>query len=135
MVELNGALSNPSNWDEWAKFRKFLDTILTKSRRQRKKTALPARAGDIKATVIRILELSDKPLRLTQIHASCEEHLDKSVKYETVKDCVHKHSRGPSPIFMRVGHGRYLPYRPIAEMSEVPVGLMIRRRRHPGGGN
>lgn len=120
LVELNGALSNPSNWDEWDRFRKFLDTILTKSRRGRKKTEPLARAGDIKAAVIRSLELTDQPMRLRDIHAACEEHLGKSVRYETVKDCVHKHSRGPSPLFMRVGRGRYVSYRPV---DEVAYGL------------
>lgn len=62
------------------------------ARRHRAVTKSPqARAGGIKAAVIQVLELSEKPLSLREVHARCEELVDREVSYNTVKDCVHKH--------------------------------------------
>jgi hypothetical protein len=33
--------------------------------------------------------------------------LGRRVNYATVKDCVHKHTRGREPIFERIRHGAY----------------------------
>jgi hypothetical protein len=108
MMELNGALSNPFQRDKVLQTARSVVTILTRKPRRRKKKEIPQRAGDIKAAIIRALELSTDPMRLPQIHSACEEYLGRSVKYDTIKDCVHKHSRGQQPAFSRVSHGKYL---------------------------
>jgi hypothetical protein len=96
-MELTGALSNP--------FQSHKDLLmrLSKMRRAHPPTRItsaqqpfPARAGDIKRTVIRAV--ADTPLSLREIHSRCERLLGRPVSYATVEDCVHKHARGRGPI-------------------------------------
>ena len=67
----------------------------------------PPRAGDVKTAVVQTLELSAVPMSLRDVHRACEKLLGREVLYTTVKDCVHKHSRGVRPRFNRVRHGLY----------------------------
>lgn len=91
-------------------------------------TAKP-RTGDVKAAVVQTLELSAEPMSLRDVHMACEELLARQVPYNTVKDCVHKHSRGKVPIFKRVRRGLYQ-----ADADKPSTGLLLQRRRHPGSG-
>jgi hypothetical protein len=100
---------------------KAIVTILTRKRRIHKKKAIPRRAGDIKAAVIRTLELSADPVPIAQIHSACEEFLGRPIKYDTIKDCVHKHSRGSAAMFTRTSHGRYLSIKRLGEPDQVPA--------------
>ena len=77
-----------------------------RGRRVPKPVPLP-RAGDTKTAVVQVLELAAIPMSLRDVHLACEELLGREVPYTTVKDCLHKHSRGASPRFKRVRHGVY----------------------------
>ena len=103
-MELNGALLNRS-----AKYQELgllVKTLLSHRSKPMLRAPSP-RAGEVKAAVVRALELSIEPMRLKDVHRACEELLDREVSYTTVKDCVHKHSRGERATFTRVAHGRY----------------------------
>ena len=104
-MELNGALLNRA-----AKYRELgllRSKLLARRKRRVPEPVPPPRAGDIKAAVVQTLELSASPMRLRDVHRACENLLGREVLYTTVKDCVHKHSRGLSPKFSRVRHGLY----------------------------
>lgn len=103
----------------------LLVTILTRKPKKRKQSRVKARSGDIKAAVVQVLELSAKPLGLRDVHLAVEEILDQEVPYSTIKDCIHKHSRGDAPPFRRVRHGYY-------DADPISQGLALQRQRHPG---
>ncbi len=123
MVELNGALSNPLERDKVLQLRQFLETILTKKRRRRKESTVPPRLSELREVVVQILELADRPMRKAEVHLACEQLLGRSVQPNTVKNCLHRNSRGDRAIFKKVDRGQY---------ETVPASLQIRRRRHPG---
>jgi hypothetical protein len=106
-MELNGALSNPHKRLGWAKLEKALTRARAKKLDRDPSPEPPARAGATKQAVMRALELADHPLRLKEIHQACEDQLGRPISYDTVKDCVHKHARGPKAILARVNHGTY----------------------------
>jgi hypothetical protein len=105
-MELRGALSNPVQTDKDLLMRLSSSAVTLRlvsiplHRRQ-----LPSRAGGIKSAVIETI--GEAPLTLKEIHARCERLLGRCVCYATVKDCVHKHTRGSEPIFERIRHGAY----------------------------
>ena len=104
-MERNGALLNHPA--EYQKLSLLRSKLLAKRKRRVSKPVLPSRAGDIKAAVVQTLELSAVPMSLRDVHLACEQLLGRDVPYTTVKDCVHKHSRGVGPRFRRVRHGLY----------------------------
>ena len=81
--------------------------LLARRKRRIPKPAPPFRAGDVKAAVLQILTLSAVPIRLREVHQASEELLGRQVPYTTIKDCVHKHSRGADQELMRVRRGLY----------------------------
>ena len=81
--------------------------LLARRKRRVPKPVPPPRAGDIKAEVVQTLERAAVPMSLRDVHRACEDLLGREVPYTTVKDCVHKHSRGVGPRFKRVRHGLY----------------------------
>lgn len=87
---------------EYQKLSLLRSKLLAKRKKRVFKSILPSRAGDIKAAVVQTLELSAVPMSLGDVHLACEELLGRQVSYTTVKDCVHKHSRGVFPQFKRV---------------------------------
>ena len=104
-MELNGALLNRSaNYQELGL---LLDKLLARRGKRVPKPVLPPRAGDVKAAVLQILTLSAVPIRLREVHQASEELLGRQVPYTTIKDCVHKHSRGADQELMRVRRGLY----------------------------
>ena len=104
-MELNGALLNRS--PKYQELGLLRSKLLAKRKRRVAKAVLAPRAGDIKAAVVRTLEQSAVPMSLRDVHLASEELLSRQVPYTTVKDCVHKHSRGVNPRFKRVRHGIY----------------------------
>ena len=126
-MELNGALLNhPAGYQKLSLLR---SKLLARRKRPVPKPVPQPRAGDIKTAVVQTLELSAVPMSLRDVHRACEELLGRKVPYSTVKDCVHKHSRGVGPRFKRVRHGLY-----EADPEATPYGLQVRRARHPGSG-
>ena len=104
-MELNGVLLN--RYAEYQTLGSLRSKLLAKRKRRVSKPVPPPRAGDIKAAVVQTLELSAVPMSLGDVHRACENLLGRDVLYTTVKDCVHKHSRGVRPRFNRVRHGLY----------------------------
>lgn len=98
------------------------------------------KAGDVKAAVVRILELSVDPMSLRDVLGGCEAQLGRSVPYNTVKDCVFKHSRDESSLLIRTSHGCYTAKVGRSNTQEssskgpesVSRQMAIRRRIHPG---
>ncbi|HET7827441.1 MAG TPA: hypothetical protein VFK97_01065 [Candidatus Saccharimonadales bacterium] len=105
--------------------RKFLDTILTRKSRKRKEFVVPPRLSELREAVVQILELAGRPMRKVEVHLACEELLGRSIHPNTVKNCLHRNSRGDRAVFRKVDRGLY---------ENVPASLQIRRRRHPGSG-
>jgi len=108
-MELNGALWNPLETSK--SLSKLVGKVRELVRRQRPltmPTALPPRAGEVKRAVIQVLELSAQPISLAEIRQRCEQLLGRPANDSTVKDCVHKLSRGPEALLVRVERGRYI---------------------------
>jgi len=128
-VEENGARLNRGT--TLAELHDLKNRLLSRTfRRKKPKVEVKTRTGGIKQAVVRSLELTDKPLALEEIHRACEDYLAQPVNYNTVKDCVHKHSRGKTPLFVRTSHGRYVFN---VTPPEVPsYGQQVMRRRYPG---
>ena len=73
----------------------------------RVETRVPRRAGAVKAAVIQVLASADGSLRAREIHEIAENLAGTPLSWNTVKDCLHKHSRRPDSPIERLGHGRY----------------------------
>ena len=108
-MELNGALWNPLETDKHglARLVKLAAALLQRPARQKESTISP-RIGEVKSAVIQVLEVADGPLSLGDIRQLSEELLGRPLNPSTVKDCVHKNSRGVNPLFSRIAHGRYV---------------------------
>ena len=48
--------------------------------------ALPRTCVPIAKTITSVLELADKPMSVKDIHAACEQRLDREVLYGSIKD-------------------------------------------------
>jgi hypothetical protein len=59
------------------------------------------------ANAIETVLASVKELRARDIHAAVGVVLDEEVSPSSVKNCLATHSRGPDPMFVRTGRGRY----------------------------
>jgi len=61
---------------------------------------------------MRILSKTDSDLRVKDIQAAVEELPGGPVSRSAVKNYLHRHSQGASPLFERIARGRYrlLPY-------------------------
>ena len=127
MVELNGALSNPSFKEETLPpLAELKERLLSGApKRRRRSTPVKPRTGQIAETVRAVLLLAGKPMAVKDIHRAVEELLKQPVRYLTIKDILvrprtyHK--------FEHVAHGLYQ-----LKPETVPYGLVIRRRRHSG---
>ncbi len=107
MVELNGTLSNPEVRVEVLELFGLVELILTRGPSSSERPDPPKRAGEIKQTVIHVLQMAEKPMRVMDIHRACEEYLDRPVNRSTVSDCLIKHSKGQRQLFVATSRGLY----------------------------
>jgi hypothetical protein len=59
------------------------------------------------ATVTRVLEQADQPMRACEIHASAQELLGHTLRWTSVKAALAAGAHGDPPRFERVAHGIY----------------------------
>jgi len=59
------------------------------------------------ATVTRVLEQADRPMRACEIHASAQELVGHTLRWTSVKAALAAGARGASPRFERVRLGVY----------------------------
>lgn len=74
------------------------------SKRPRSLTGL--RKGQLRAAISEVLATAGE-LPLSEIHASVESLLDRTVSYSAIKQCLTRYSTGADPAAERVGRGRY----------------------------
>jgi hypothetical protein len=65
------------------------------------------RQGVVLATVTEVVDLADRPMRMTEVHRAVETKLDAKVPRSTINEALSTHARGFDPRFRRVGHGVY----------------------------
>lgn len=107
MVELNGTLSNPEVRVEVLELFGLVTAILARGPSSLERPDPPKRAGEIKQTVIHVLVVAEKPMRVMDIHSACEEYLGRPVNRTTVSDCLIKHSKGQKQLFAATTRGFY----------------------------
>ena len=107
-MEDNGARSNPQAQVELARLDelrgRLLEEAATKPAHPRQ---APARVSPVLATVTRVLERADRPLRACEIHASAQELVGHDLRWTSVKAALAAGARGDSPRFERVRYGIY----------------------------
>jgi hypothetical protein len=107
-MELNGARSNPQLRVELARLNKLHAQLLAdaaKNRRQPRPT--PAKTSPVLETVMQVLEMAERPMRVSEIHAAAEQLSDESLRSTSVKAALAAGAPGQRPCFQRVGHGVY----------------------------
>jgi hypothetical protein len=67
----------------------------------------PLRQGVIQTTVFSVLAEAGRGLRTTEIHASVERRLGRSVSYDTVSSCLSVAARDSRRPVLRCGFGLY----------------------------
>lgn len=63
--------------------------------------------GQVNELVMRVLQLETTGLRVREIHMRIELILGEPVSRSSVKNSVHRLSRGPNPRLVRIARGRY----------------------------
>lgn len=56
---------------------------------------------------VKTVLLAGSPLRVVEVHALVEEHLNRIVPKSSVKNALARNARGPDSAFIRVAQGRY----------------------------
>jgi hypothetical protein len=65
------------------------------------------RCGAVQAAVIKVLAATQEPMQVRDIHASVERLLSMQVSKDSVNSCLSVGARKASPLFERIGFGRY----------------------------
>ena len=107
-MELNGACSNPRAQLEISDLFGLIELVLTRGPSSSERPDTPKRAGEIKQTVIHVLQMAELPMRVFEIHRACEQYLGRPVNRSTVSDCLIKHSKGPKQLFVGTKKGVYV---------------------------
>jgi len=126
-VELNGALSNPfvkGKFPDLAKLAALVkrlrarqaahsgDSCRGKPRSEPpaaadKRLRLPRRQGAVLASVTTVLERTDQPMLVGEVHAAVERLLGELVPRSSVKDALSAHAIGGNRQFRRIRRGCY----------------------------
>lgn len=68
----------------------------------------PRRPGWVVAAIMKVLADRDEPMRAKEIHIAVEGLIGGPVRWGSVKQALASHVSGPSPVFVRIGRGRYV---------------------------
>ena len=107
-MELNGARSNPRPQLELARLGEIHEELLRKAALAPRKprSASPTRQP-VLATVTRVLDQSDWPMRTREIHAAAEHLAGEPLRWTSVKGILSANASGSDPRFRRVRPGYY----------------------------
>jgi len=106
-MELDGALSNPQVLLELESVTERKTELLSRRPRALPRSRVAPRTSSVASTVYKVISEATKPMRAKDIHRACEDELEHSVSWSTVKTCLSDKSRGTSRRFARVGRGLY----------------------------
>ena len=108
LLELNGARSNPRLGVELARLSALHEGLLLKiaadPREPRPAQRRPAR---VLATITRVLEEANCPMRAREIHAAAEQLSGEPLLWSSVKGTLAAYVEGSDPRFERVRRGYY----------------------------
>lgn len=108
LVQLTGALSNPSVKADLARLLALKDQILLTSRHTpRQPTPSTLKNGAVKAHLIQLLDQADRPLRTIELHSLLESQLGYRLAKSTVRSALYSAISESEPRVARVGHGLY----------------------------
>jgi len=109
-MELSGALSNPFTTDKGPLIniielqRRLLERAPTSPRRPRPALSRPS---PVLATVTLVLELAERPLRASEIHAAANTLLGRPLRWQSVKGILSAYTLGGDRRFRRLRRGVY----------------------------
>ncbi len=111
-MELNGALSNPQVQVELWKLYQLELNLLSRETRPVRKIAedrlQPRTRVPVIQTITQVLQLvHPQPMRVKDIHVTCERLLGRKMSYRSVKASLSAASRGRKAKLVRVGYGKY----------------------------
>jgi hypothetical protein len=107
-LELNGARSNPRAQVELSRLGALHDELLHKALANPRKTQ-PAlrRPARVLATIARVLEEANCPMRAREIHAVASELAGEPLRWTSVKGTLATYAEGSESRFERVRRGYY----------------------------
>ena len=107
-MELKGALSNPRPGVESHRLGELHTTLTHKAATDpRPASPAPRRICPVLETVTLVLEHADRPMHVSEIHATAEERLGGTLLRTSVKAALAAGSAKDPPHFKRVRHGLY----------------------------
>ena len=107
-MELNGALSNPRVSVELSRLDVLYEDLFSRARADpREPRPAPRHAGGVLATVTRVLEKAEHPMRAREIHAAAERLAGELLRWTSVKGILAAYAEGYGARFERVRRGCY----------------------------
>jgi hypothetical protein len=107
-LELNEARSNPRLEVELARLGALHDELLRKSLvNPREPRPAPAKASPVLETVTLVLERSERPMRVSEIHETACEFTGTALLWTSVKSALAARAEGDEACFERVRRGYY----------------------------
>jgi len=107
-VELNGALWNLSHQGRLPRLGALHERLLARiPLTEVVARPLRRRQGALLDAVTTVLELSDCPLRVREVHAAVEELYREPVPFSSVNEALSSHANGEAGRFRRVRYGTY----------------------------
>ena len=107
-MELNGARSNPRAAVELSRIGALHDELLRRAQAApREPRPVPAKVSPVLETVIRVLERTEDPMQVREIHAAAEQLAGEPLLWTSVKAALAANVEGDEARFERVRRGYY----------------------------
>jgi len=107
-MELNGARSNPRAGVELVRLGALHDELLRRALlNPREPRPVPAKVSPVLETVTLVLERSERPMRVREIHAAAEYLAGEPLLWNSVKSALAACAVGNEACFERVRRGYY----------------------------
>jgi|SRR5665811_28551 hypothetical protein len=108
LLELNGARSNPRAGVELVRLGALRDELLRRALvNPRKPRPAPRHPARVLATITRVLEEANCPMRAREIHATAEQLAGEPLRWSSVKAALAAYAEGSEARFERVRRGYY----------------------------